>query len=215
VSHAYAAAPFEDMVDRLAKAAQLLGERPAELTLFFVPSGQSVPKTVAALAELLPAERPVRGLFDALGGQAAADADAADALAVEGRGAGRVGRVGARAALLADLAADASAGRAPPVLVCSEESARGLDLPAVGLVLLSFLPASADRYVHLAGRTGRAGKGGAVVALVDWKEKRRIPAFESQLAIALRPLGDDAATGWRPAAGKAGGDEAVEEAEAR
>jgi superfamily II DNA/RNA helicase len=85
------------------------------------------------------------------------------------------------------------------VLVATEEAARGLDLPAVGLVVLLGLPPDADRYVHLAGRTGRAGREGCVLSVVDYKEKRRMPGFEGQLGLRFRPLGDDAGS-WLPRA---------------
>lgn len=190
VSHAYCAAAYADVPDRLGAAAALLASRPAVLTLIFLLPGTSVPRAVAALGELLGADehggRSVRGLFDALGGDVADDQpDAA--------------RVDARHALLADLQRTAAerAGVPPPILVASEECARGLDIPHVGLVMLLQLPPDVDRYVHLAGRTGRAGASGSVVSLVDWTEKRRLASFDGQLNTRIRPLAEDSST-WLP-----------------
>lgn len=189
VSHAYTAAAFEDLADRLGAAAALLGSRPAVPTLLFMSSGHSVPKAVAALSELLGEGRPVRGLFEALGGLGGPE-QAGGAEGAEGEGAG------------------AGAVQAPPVLVATEESARGLDLPAVRLVLLLHLPGDVDRYVHLAGRTGRAGAEGSALCFVDWREKRRLASFQGQLGISIRPLSDDEGS-WLPRPpGEAGAAEA-------
>lgn len=52
------------------------------------------------------------------------------------------------------------------VLVASDRSTRGLDVPEVDWVLHYDLPHSAEAYVHRAGRTGRAGRSGRSVVLV-------------------------------------------------
>ncbi|GMT02417.1 hypothetical protein PENTCL1PPCAC_24591, partial [Pristionchus entomophagus] len=54
------------------------------------------------------------------------------------------------------------AGRAW-VLVCTEIMGRGLDLPAVNLVVNFDLPASIVSYIHRVGRTGRGGRSGRAI----------------------------------------------------
>ncbi|GMR55845.1 hypothetical protein PMAYCL1PPCAC_26040, partial [Pristionchus mayeri] len=49
------------------------------------------------------------------------------------------------------------------VLVCTEIMGRGLDLPAVNLVVNFDLPASIVSYIHRVGRTGRGGRSGRAI----------------------------------------------------
>jgi superfamily II DNA/RNA helicase len=59
------------------------------------------------------------------------------------------------------------------VLVATDVAARGLDVDDVTHVINYECPDSADAYVHRIGRTGRAGKEGISVTLVDWKDLQR------------------------------------------
>jgi superfamily II DNA/RNA helicase len=52
-------------------------------------------------------------------------------------------------------------------------AARGLDVDDVTHVINYECPDAADTYVHRIGRTGRAGKEGISVTLVDWKDLQR------------------------------------------
>lgn len=51
------------------------------------------------------------------------------------------------------------------ILVSSDVSARGLDIPDVDHVIHYQIPRTADLYVHRSGRTARAGSQGVVVSL--------------------------------------------------
>ncbi|KAI9873581.1 MAG: ATP-dependent RNA helicase [Pleopsidium flavum] len=51
------------------------------------------------------------------------------------------------------------------VLIATDVAARGLDIPAVELVVHYHLPRAADMYVHRSGRTARAEKSGSSIIL--------------------------------------------------
>ena len=53
------------------------------------------------------------------------------------------------------------------VLVCTDATARGLDVPGVSHVVHADFPASAIDFLHRSGRTGRAGRRGVVTSLVQ------------------------------------------------
>lgn len=53
------------------------------------------------------------------------------------------------------------------VLICSDVAARGLDIPAVQLVIHFQLPKSPALYVHRSGRTARGQNAGTSIAFVD------------------------------------------------
>lgn len=59
------------------------------------------------------------------------------------------------------------------VLVATDVAARGLDLPAVSLVIHADLPQNAEVLQHRSGRTGRAGRKGTAVVLAPFPAQRR------------------------------------------
>jgi ATP-dependent RNA helicase DeaD len=69
------------------------------------------------------------------------------------------------------------------VLLTSDEVARGLDVPDVAWVLHYDLPATAEDYVHRAGRTGRAGRSGTSVLLASPSAHTRWSAWAQALGI--------------------------------
>jgi superfamily II DNA/RNA helicase len=71
----------------------------------------------------------------------------------------------------------------PIVLVCTDATARGLDVPGVSHVIHADFPASAVDFLHRSGRTGRAGARGMVTSLVQPESV--------DLAEAIKELMDD------------------------
>ncbi len=64
------------------------------------------------------------------------------------------------------------------LLVATDVAARGLDIPQVSHVINYDLPSSAEVYVHRIGRTGRAGREGAAITILDPREQRFLRSIE-------------------------------------
>ena len=75
--------------------------------------------------------------------------------------------------------------RSASVLVATDVAARGLDVKDIDAVFNYELPPQADVYVHRIGRTGRAGKTGVAVSLVEERELWRLEEIEKALPDAL------------------------------
>ena len=58
------------------------------------------------------------------------------------------------------------------VLVATDVAARGLDIDHVSHVINYDIPTSPEVYVHRIGRTGRVGREGVAITLVDPRERR-------------------------------------------
>jgi len=70
------------------------------------------------------------------------------------------------------------------VLVATDVAARGIDVPAITHVFNYDLPKFPEDYVHRIGRTGRAGRNGVAISLVNHAESmnvKRIERFTKQL----------------------------------
>ncbi len=70
------------------------------------------------------------------------------------------------------------------VLVATDVAARGIDVPAITHVFNFDLPKFAEDYVHRIGRTGRAGRNGIAISLVNHAEGvhvKRIERFTKQI----------------------------------
>jgi len=59
------------------------------------------------------------------------------------------------------------------VLVATDVAARGLDLPALALVIHADLPNDAETLLHRSGRTGRAGNKGLSMLIVPFNRRRK------------------------------------------
>jgi Lhr-like helicase len=56
------------------------------------------------------------------------------------------------------------------LIVAHESSVRGLDLPQLQMVILTMIPSTVESYIHIAGRTGRAGARGRAVSVYTRRE---------------------------------------------
>ncbi|MBA5865460.1 MAG: DEAD/DEAH box helicase [Nitrospira sp. CR1.3] len=64
------------------------------------------------------------------------------------------------------------------LLIATDVAARGLDIPQVSHVINYDLPSSAEVYVHRIGRTGRAGREGSAITILDPREQRLLRSIE-------------------------------------
>jgi superfamily II DNA/RNA helicase len=69
------------------------------------------------------------------------------------------------------------------VLVATDVAARGIDVTDVTHVVNYQCPEDAKTYIHRIGRTGRAGKEGLAVTLVDWDEIPRWKMISDDLGL--------------------------------
>lgn len=69
------------------------------------------------------------------------------------------------------------------VCVATDVAARGIDVPALGLVVHASIPSSSDTFLHRSGRTGRAGRKGVSVLMVPFNQRRRAERVLAQARI--------------------------------
>jgi len=74
-------------------------------------------------------------------------------------------------------------------LVATDVAARGLDVPAVDLVVQTHPPQDLDMYVHRAGRTARAGREGTSVTFYTQREEYIIQLLEHKRGIKMQRVG--------------------------
>jgi len=73
------------------------------------------------------------------------------------------------------------------ILVATDLAARGLDIPAVDLVINFSLARSGDEYVHRIGRTGRAGENGLAISLIAPQEWNLMESIQRYLKLTFTP----------------------------
>ncbi|OBK75615.1 DEAD/DEAH box helicase [Mycobacterium sp. 1274761.0] len=69
------------------------------------------------------------------------------------------------------------------VLVATDVAARGIDIDDVTHVINYQCPEDEQAYVHRIGRTGRAGKTGVAITLIDWDEITRWQMIDKALGL--------------------------------
>jgi ATP-dependent RNA helicase DeaD len=130
---------------------------------------------LAALCRILDVEDPTSALvFGRTRGEVD---DLAEALSARGHDAG------ALHGGLAQEGRDRIMGRfrdgSLDVLVATDVAARGLDIEHVSHVVNYDVPSNPDAYVHRIGRTGRAGREGVAITLVEPREHRLLRNIEA------------------------------------
>jgi len=72
------------------------------------------------------------------------------------------------------------------ILIATDVASRGLDIPAVSLVINHIIPNNATDYVHRVGRTARAGKQGRAISIVTQHDVKLVQAIEKKINIRLK-----------------------------
>ena len=102
------------------------------------------------------------------------------------------------------------------ILVATDVAARGIDVPRISHVINFGLPMKPEDYTHRIGRTGRAGRNGIAITLVEHRDRakiRNIERFTQQDIVAsviagLEPQAKPSfggGGGGRPSGGRSGG----------
>lgn len=74
------------------------------------------------------------------------------------------------------------------VLLVTDSTARGLDVPEVDWVLHYSVPRGPEAYVHRAGRTGRAGRSGRSVVFLEKREAGELKRLTAALGVRFDAL---------------------------
>jgi len=74
------------------------------------------------------------------------------------------------------------------VLIATDVSARGIDIPNVEYVVNYDLPESSEQYVHRVGRTGRASQKGQAISFCSSEEKELLVDIENNLGKAVQRI---------------------------
>jgi ATP-dependent RNA helicase DeaD len=67
------------------------------------------------------------------------------------------------------------------ILVATDVAARGLDVDDINYILNYNLPDELEVYTHRSGRTGRAGKNGTSIVIINMKEKSKVQYIEKSI----------------------------------
>ncbi|CAN5492387.1 DEAD/DEAH box helicase [soil metagenome] len=73
------------------------------------------------------------------------------------------------------------------LLVATDVAARGLDIETVTHVINYDIPWDVEQYIHRIGRTGRAGREGDAITLVEGKQYRQLQVIERLIGTKIKP----------------------------
>lgn len=73
------------------------------------------------------------------------------------------------------------------LLITSDLTSRGLDIPDITHIIQMDLPGDEDFFIHRAGRTARMGKTGVNIVIGDAYEMRKYASLEKKLGIVVYP----------------------------
>lgn len=73
-------------------------------------------------------------------------------------------------------------------LIATDVAARGIDVEGLSFVIHRQMPEKQQYYTHRAGRTGRAGRKGVSICLIEPEERRDITELEEELRLTFEPL---------------------------
>lgn len=73
-------------------------------------------------------------------------------------------------------------------LVCSDLFTRGIDIPAVNVVINFDFPQMAETYLHRIGRSGRYGHLGIAINLITYDDRVALHNIEKELATRILPI---------------------------
>ena len=74
------------------------------------------------------------------------------------------------------------------ILLATDLASRGLDVPEISHVIMFDSPATAESYLHRAGRTGRMGRPGSVITIIRSKELFQIQRVGNFLSVNISHL---------------------------
>jgi ATP-dependent RNA helicase DeaD len=76
---------------------------------------------------------------------------------------------------------------AADMLVATDVAARGLDIETVTHVINYDIPWDVEQYIHRIGRTGRAGRTGDAITLVEGRDRRQLKFIERAIGTQIKP----------------------------
>lgn len=76
------------------------------------------------------------------------------------------------------------------ILVSTDITTRGIDVPGVNLVINFDMPASSESYLHRIGRAGRFGTNGCAINFINEQHVSLIHMYENALGVNVLPISD-------------------------
>ncbi len=74
------------------------------------------------------------------------------------------------------------------ILITTDVSSRGIDVPRIALVINYDVPLTSETYLHRIGRTGRAGKTGMAITFVAQEQEKLMRSLEAELGSEIEVL---------------------------